>query len=155
MPIADFSLKNKVAVVSGASRGIGETIARGFVEQGATVVLCSRKQEALDPVAESINSAGGKAMAIACHTGKPEMIAAHSSPVMVEIEGSRFFAAADAVTILEQIEGAMAHVDTVAMRASEAAYKRMRLVLTSAHRKLHNEMHRRGRGHRHRKADLA
>ena len=34
-------------------------------------------------------------------------------------------------------------------RASDADYKRMRLVLTSAHRKLHNEMHRRGRGHGH------
>jgi hypothetical protein len=80
---------------------------------------------------------------------RPEMIAAHSSPVMVDVEGSRFFAAADAVTILEQIEGALAYLDTVGTRASDAAYKRMRLVLTSAHRKLHNEMHRTGRGHRH------
>jgi hypothetical protein len=80
---------------------------------------------------------------------KPEMIAAHSSPVMVEIEGSRFFAAADAVTILDQIEGALAYLDTVGTRAGDAAYKRMRLILTSAHRKLHNEMHRKGRGHRH------
>jgi len=86
---------------------------------------------------------------------RPEMIAAHSSPVMVEVEGSRFFAAADAVTILEQIEGALAYLDTVGTRASDAAYKRMRLILTSAHRKLHNQMHRRGRGHRHLRADLA
>jgi hypothetical protein len=86
---------------------------------------------------------------------KPEMIAAHSSPVMIEVEGSRFFAAADAVTILEQIEGALAYLDTVAARAGDAAYKRMRLILTSAHRKLHNEMHRRGRGHRHPGAHLA
>ncbi len=80
---------------------------------------------------------------------KPEMIAAHSSPVMVELEGSRFFAAADAVTILEQIEGAIAYLDTVGTRADEARYKQMRLVLVSAHRKLHNEMHRRGRDHVH------
>jgi hypothetical protein len=86
---------------------------------------------------------------------RPEMVAAHSSPVMVDVEGSRFFAAADAVTILEQIEGAVAYLDTVATRASDAAYKRMRLVLTSAHRKLHNEMHRSGRGHRHLRSDLA
>ena len=46
-------------------------------------------------------------------------------------------------------EGALAYLDTVGTRAGDAAYKRMRLILTSAQRKLHNEMHRRGRGHRH------
>ena len=86
---------------------------------------------------------------------RPEMIAAHSSPVMIEVDGSPFSAAADAVTILEQIEGALAYLDTVATRASDVAYKRMRLILTSAHRKLHNEMHRRGRGHRHLDSGLA
>jgi hypothetical protein len=89
------------------------------------------------------------------YRNRPEMIAAHSSPVMVDVEGSRFFAAADAITILEQIEGALAYLDTVATRADAAAHKRMRLVLTSAHRKLHNEMHRRGRGHCHREPHLA
>ena len=53
------------------------------------------------------------------------------------------------MTILEQIEGAIAYLDTIGTRAEDAAYKRMRLVLTGAHRKLHNEMHRRGKGHRH------
>ena len=80
---------------------------------------------------------------------KPEMIAAHSSPVMVTLEGSRFAAAADAVTILDQIQGALAYLDTVGTRAEDAAYKRMRLILTSAHRKLHNQMHRRGQYHEH------
>ena len=46
------------------------------------------------------------------YADKPEIIAAHSSPVMVRVEGSPFFAAADAVTILEQIEGALAYLDT-------------------------------------------
>ena len=57
--------------------------------------------------------------------------------------------AADAVTILEQIEGAMAYLDTVGTRAEDAAYKRMRLVLTSAHRTLHNQMHQMGCYHDH------
>ncbi len=70
------------------------------------------------------------------YADKPEIIAAHSSPVMVEVEGSPFLAAADAVTILEQIEGALAYLDTVGTRADDAAYKRMRLVLESAHRTL-------------------
>jgi len=80
---------------------------------------------------------------------KPEIIAAHSSPVMVDIEGSPFFAAPDAVSILEQIEGALAYLDTVGTRAEDAAYKRMRLVLTSAHRGLHNRLHQLGRYHKH------
>ncbi len=69
MPVADFSLENRVAIVSGASRGIGEAIARGFAEQGANVILTSRKQESLDKVAHSICRCGGKAVPIACHGG--------------------------------------------------------------------------------------
>ena len=64
------------------------------------------------------------------YADKPEIIAAHSSPVMVDVEGSPLLAAADAVTILEQIEGALAYLDTVGTRAEDVAYKRMRLVLT-------------------------
>ena len=80
---------------------------------------------------------------------KPEIIAAHTSPVMVSVEGSELLAAADAVTILEQVEGALAYLDTIGTRADEAAYKRMRLVLVSAHRALHNRMHQLGHYHDH------
>jgi len=83
------------------------------------------------------------------YADKPEIIAAHSSPVMISVEGSPMLAAADAVTILEQIEGALAYLDTVGTRAEDAAYKRMRLVLTSAHRTLHNRMHQLGYYHGH------
>jgi hypothetical protein len=83
------------------------------------------------------------------YADKPEIIAAHSSPVMVDVEGSPMLAAADAVTILEQIEGALAYLDTVGTRADDAAYKRMRMVLTSAHRSLHNRMHQLGHYHDH------
>jgi len=78
-----------------------------------------------------------------------DMIAAHTSPVMVEVEGSPFYAAADALSILQQIEGALAYLDTVATRAETAAYQRMRLLLTSVHRDLHNRMHRQGHFHQH------
>ncbi len=80
---------------------------------------------------------------------KPEIIAAHSSPVVVEVEGTQFFAAADAVSILEQIEGALAYLDTLATRADTEAFKRMMLVLTSAHRSLHNRLHQQGTMHDH------
>jgi len=66
----DFSLKDKVAIVTGASRGIGESIAKTFAKYGAKVVLASRKQESLDKVAAEIKASGGEALAVACHTGK-------------------------------------------------------------------------------------
>jgi len=81
--------------------------------------------------------------------GKPEMIAAHSTPVMVTVEGSPLMAAADAVTILDQIEGALAYLATVGTRAEDRAYKRMRLELEAVHRSLHNRMHQNGQYHEH------
>jgi hypothetical protein len=65
------------------------------------------------------------------------------------VDGSPLLAAADAVTILDQIEGALAYLDTVGTRAEDAAYKRMRLVLVSAHRALHNRLHQLGAYHGH------
>jgi hypothetical protein len=83
------------------------------------------------------------------YADKPEIVAAHSTPVMVSMEGSPFLAAADAITILEQIEGALAYLDTIGTRAEDVTYKRMQLVLTSAHRSLHNRMHHLGFYHDH------
>jgi hypothetical protein len=83
------------------------------------------------------------------YPGKTEMVAAHSSAVLVEMEGSPFFSEVDALTILEQIEGAMVYLDTVGTRAETAAYKRMRLVLEGAHRSIHNRMHAQGYFHEH------
>jgi hypothetical protein len=80
---------------------------------------------------------------------RPEIIAAHGTPVMVMVEGSQLLAAADAITILDQIEGALAYLDTLGTRAEDRAYKRMRLELESAHRSLHNRMHRQGQYHEH------
>jgi len=87
------------------------------------------------------------------YAGKPEIVAAHSSAVMVEVDRSEFFAAADALTILEQIEGALAYIDVVGIRAEAKRYKEMRLVLVAAHRSLHNRMHENGLFHRHSPVD--
>jgi NAD(P)-dependent dehydrogenase (short-subunit alcohol dehydrogenase family) len=63
-------LKDKVIVVTGASRGIGEAIARACVEGGAKVALASRKQVDLDRVVATLPAE--RAIAVACHTGRPE-----------------------------------------------------------------------------------
>jgi len=71
-----IDLSGKVAVVNGASRGIGEAIARGLAECGAQVVLSSRRLESVQEVADDIVAAGGKATAQACHAGHLEEIEA-------------------------------------------------------------------------------
>ncbi len=64
-----FSLEGKIALITGASKGIGEAIARIYAACGATVVINSRKQEELDKVAESINAEGGNCTGIAANAG--------------------------------------------------------------------------------------
>lgn len=64
-----FELGDRTAIITGASKGIGKSIARGLAEFGATVVVSSRKQEAVDAVAEELNSDGLRAKGIACHVG--------------------------------------------------------------------------------------
>jgi NAD(P)-dependent dehydrogenase (short-subunit alcohol dehydrogenase family) len=72
----EISLEGKVALVTGASRGIGRAIALAYAEAGADVMLTSRKQEALEGVAAEVAEAGGKAEVFAAHAGEPEQIAA-------------------------------------------------------------------------------
>ncbi len=64
-----FDLTGKVALVTGASKGIGLEIARALAECGAQVIVSSRKQAAVDAVAAELSGAGYKAAAIACHVG--------------------------------------------------------------------------------------
>ena len=64
-------LTGKVAIVTGASRGIGRAIAEIFLREGARVVICGRKQETLDQVAREI---GGNVKALACHVGRADQI---------------------------------------------------------------------------------
>ena len=74
-PASLFDLHGRVALVTGASRGIGEAIAHGLAAQGAHVIVSSRKAEACEAVAAAIRAAGGSAQAMACHIGDLDAIA--------------------------------------------------------------------------------
>ena len=67
-----FDLTGKVAIVTGSSKGIGLSIARGLSENGAKVVISSRKQEAVDAVAQEFKEAGFEATGVECHIGDAE-----------------------------------------------------------------------------------
>lgn len=67
-----FDLTDKVAIITGASKGIGASISNLLAQNGAKVIVSSRNQEAVDDVANAISSNGYSAKGIACHVGKKE-----------------------------------------------------------------------------------
>jgi NAD(P)-dependent dehydrogenase (short-subunit alcohol dehydrogenase family) len=67
-----YSLEDKVAIITGASRGIGRAIAERYAQAGARVVVSSRKLPNVQEVAEGIQASGGQALAIQAHIGRTE-----------------------------------------------------------------------------------
>jgi dehydrogenase/reductase SDR family member 4 len=67
-----MQLDGKVAIVTGGSRGIGKAIAAALSREGATTVICGRKQESLEPVAKEL---GPRVVPRACHVGKADELA--------------------------------------------------------------------------------
>jgi NAD(P)-dependent dehydrogenase (short-subunit alcohol dehydrogenase family) len=69
--LSKFDLSDKVAVITGGSRGMGREIVRAYAEQGADVVIASRNVEACEALAEEIRrNTGRRALAVACHVGR-------------------------------------------------------------------------------------
>lgn len=85
MSEAIFDLTGKIALVTGASRGIGESIAMALAAHGAYVLVSSRKKSACDVVVEKIRAKGGAAESLSCHVGEMAEIDA----VFADVE-SRF-----------------------------------------------------------------
>ena len=78
----EFDLEGKVAVITGASRGIGLAIAQKLARHGAQCILVSRKAESLEAAAAGIREKGDKAAAMVCHTGYPDQIKAMYEKIM-------------------------------------------------------------------------
>lgn len=83
------------------------------------------------------------------YRGQHGEIAAHTSAVQVMVAEKPIFSQADATAVLEQIEGAIAYLDTLAPRPEATRLKQMRATLESAHHRLHQKMHQRGIYHDH------
>ena len=72
MPV---DLSGQVALITGASRGIGRAMALGFAQAGASIVVSSRKAEGVQAVADEIRALGGRAHAVAAHVGQEAAVA--------------------------------------------------------------------------------
>jgi hypothetical protein len=83
------------------------------------------------------------------YRGKQGEMAAHTSVIQLIVGEKPIYSQADAMTVLEQIEGAIAYVDTLAPRPAAQRFKQLRATLESAHNQLHQRMHRAGQFHRH------
>ena len=82
-----FTVEERNAIVTGASQGIGRSIAETLAEAGANVAICSRSQERIDPVAEGIRERGGTALAVECNVREADAVEAFVDATVEEFGG--------------------------------------------------------------------
>ena len=85
MILDQFSLRGKVAIVTGAGRGLGAAVARTFAEAGADVVLVARTQQQIDDVADEVRELGRRAVAVACDVNDLDALAAIAATAVDEL----------------------------------------------------------------------
>jgi 3-oxoacyl-[acyl-carrier protein] reductase len=87
MTTEQFSVNGDTALITGASSGIGRAIAERFADDGAEVVVCSREQDNVDPVAEEIEDGGGSALAVECDVRERDSVEALVEATVEEFGG--------------------------------------------------------------------
>jgi NAD(P)-dependent dehydrogenase (short-subunit alcohol dehydrogenase family) len=80
----DMKLQGKVAVISGGSKGLGEDLARRFVEEGAHVSLCARRPEGAAVLADELRAAGGRCLVTGCDVTNEAEVAAWVAATLAE-----------------------------------------------------------------------
>jgi hypothetical protein len=124
-----------------------EVVAGGLVAEELSV---GGELTARGTAAVTINESGWIALRVrGSYHGRPGDIAAHTSAVQILVKGSELFSETDASIILDQIQGAIAFVDTLAPRAEARRFRELRATLESAYNRLHQRMHAAGVYHSH------
>ena len=84
-----FDLTGRVAIVTGGSRGLGEEMAEGLAEAGASLMLCARREQWLTPTLESFRGRGFKVEGMVCDVSVPEQVQAVVDKTIADLRTGR------------------------------------------------------------------
>jgi hypothetical protein len=165
-PLIEFSVAGRSAgsrvdlPAGGGTIDVAWTVASVNVPIAQIEVIAGGLVAEQVPPGKSLSTSGSASLRITDSTwialrvrgsyyGREGDIAAHTSSVQIVVAEKPLFVETDAMAVLEQIEGAIAYVDTLAPRPEAQRYKQLRVTLENAHNRLHQRLHRQGIFHRH------